>query len=1151
MKKKYIISSAAAILLSVSSYQMGRFHEKTISDEQLIATIKETVKKEVRKQTPHVEQVSAEDDIDAEQIVVKITDSGYVTSHGDHFHYYDGKVPYDAIISEELVMKDPSYVLNDSDIVNEVKDGYIIKVKGQYYLYLKDKNKASNVRSKDDINRQKHGHSAVATPAGSPSVHYQTSDGYVFDPNDVIEDLGDGFLVPHGDHTHYIPKSQLTSAQIAAAMAVLQARGAKTAVPAPIVQPIGYHKPPKVKQPTPTKRVPVAGIDYPTSDGFLFDGTGIQFHTASGIVVKHGHHQHFLPYSGLIGTKWAYLVPASFGGNPTTPSQPAKPVPTKPSDPAKPSEPSEPTPGDEPVITPEIEEKLVYLANLLGIKRSNLKVMNSEKGLIAVWRHGDHDHVYLLSDIVIGKKISTGHDTPEEIEAKRRYISETYGVPLEAIKVKDNFFVFNEPTQQYDPTHIHPFLLPKDLVEVPVVTGDPETDFENELLAIAKHRGMKPTDIRIENGKFVVPHLGPGHGHTHYLNIKAIDGMKAYLSNKLPAITGGYVSGQFDKEAVLAKIKELEAEAETLLSATKPKQYRRVMQALTEFKAGLDELVTNSTAGYLKMLEEFRQTQILGAASELPPVSNLDKLYFALLDDVRSAHIAITEFDKNRFVEQINKAYEAKNAAELHRIQYELAELKRFDSRTNVTAIQYLDYFTSHIASPALSNELREKVAGHIGEIYRILDRKMMEGESFQTLVKNWIATKIEIDIAKVKRQQFEVTIGQNYQGLLNDPHVVKSIQSFIKTFSDDFNYNGSMKVPNAVVEPYGKPLSSDEEPKLPFAPEEPIGPTQPTPDPVVPVQPDPVTPAPSPTPTEGTVSQTEQEVLMKYVWDIQDRILEKYTGKDEEIGLEHIANLMSMLAAIQQANYGQSLDRETFETIKKAIITYATKALGYSVDYPQTSSPTPAQPNPTTPSQPTQPVNPTPAPSPAPTKTPWTQEDMNELLTVTHTIQMQIVDHFEKEEDQYFHIAKLQELLAPIQVNQGRDLSKEDLKAIQASVVAYGKSVLEAPAQPTPADDEPIEDDPFGDEPVDEEPEEPGTPMTPDDQKKTTDLTTEVFQLIWQKFEDKPELFNQYSMELEVIILPIKNGDLLYKEDLETINQELLALKARIEALQ
>ncbi len=39
-----------------------------------------------------------------EQIVIKITDQGYVTTHGDHYRYFNGKVPYDANTSEELLM---------------------------------------------------------------------------------------------------------------------------------------------------------------------------------------------------------------------------------------------------------------------------------------------------------------------------------------------------------------------------------------------------------------------------------------------------------------------------------------------------------------------------------------------------------------------------------------------------------------------------------------------------------------------------------------------------------------------------------------------------------------------------------------------------------------------------------------------------------------------------------------------------------------------------------------------------------------------------------------------------------------------------------------------------------------------------------------
>ncbi len=64
------------------------------------------------------DQVSQKEGIQAKQIVIKITDQGYVTSHGDHYHYYNGKVPFDALFSEELLMKAPNYQPKDQDIVS-------------------------------------------------------------------------------------------------------------------------------------------------------------------------------------------------------------------------------------------------------------------------------------------------------------------------------------------------------------------------------------------------------------------------------------------------------------------------------------------------------------------------------------------------------------------------------------------------------------------------------------------------------------------------------------------------------------------------------------------------------------------------------------------------------------------------------------------------------------------------------------------------------------------------------------------------------------------------------------------------------------------------------------------------------------------------
>ena len=180
-----------------------------------------------------------------------------MTSHGDHFHYYNGKVPYDAIFSEELILRDPflpttairhshtgarwlyyqegwellplsnrsatytecSFVegklpnskkrrlVSDSKRVSK-KLGKLVILVSQVRLYEKGKTVAS------------------LTAGVKPSQGgYRTDDGYVFHPGDVISDTGDGFIVPHGGHYHYIPKSALSAWRIYAALAVLNGGG--------------------------------------------------------------------------------------------------------------------------------------------------------------------------------------------------------------------------------------------------------------------------------------------------------------------------------------------------------------------------------------------------------------------------------------------------------------------------------------------------------------------------------------------------------------------------------------------------------------------------------------------------------------------------------------------------------------------------------------------------------------------------------------------------------------------------------------------------------------------------------------------------------------------------------------------------------------
>ena len=97
-------------------------------------------------------------------------------------------------------MKDPNYQLKDSDIVNEIKGGYVIKVDGKYYVYLKDAAHADKCSlKKKKITRQKQEHSSNhgggsndnAVVAARAQGRYTTDDGYIFNASDIIEDTGD------------------------------------------------------------------------------------------------------------------------------------------------------------------------------------------------------------------------------------------------------------------------------------------------------------------------------------------------------------------------------------------------------------------------------------------------------------------------------------------------------------------------------------------------------------------------------------------------------------------------------------------------------------------------------------------------------------------------------------------------------------------------------------------------------------------------------------------------------------------------------------------------------------------------------------------------------------------------------------------------
>ena len=403
INKKYLAGSAAALILSVCSYELGLYQARTVKENNRVSYIdgKQAAQK-TENLTP--DEVSKKEGINAEQIVIKITDQGYVTSHGDHYHYYNGKVPYDAIISEELLMKDPNYQLKDEDIVSEIKGGYVIKVDGKYYVYLKDASHADNVRTKEEINRQKQEHSQHrerGTSANDGAValarsqgRYTTDDGYIFNASDIIEDTGDAYIVPHGDHYHYIPKSELSASELAAAEAFLSGRSGQSKAPtyrrtnnnsassdvdrwSPSYnnQGSGYTNTNTSNNSSDDSQASQSDEDidrllkqlyalplsqrHVESDGLVFDPAQITSRTARGVAVPHGNHYHFIPYSQMseLEERIARIIPLRYRSNHWVPdSRPEQPSP-QPT--PEPSPSPQPAPNPQPSPSNPIDEKLV------------------------------------------------------------------------------------------------------------------------------------------------------------------------------------------------------------------------------------------------------------------------------------------------------------------------------------------------------------------------------------------------------------------------------------------------------------------------------------------------------------------------------------------------------------------------------------------------------------------------------------------------------------------------------------------------------------------------------------------------------------------------------------------------------------------------
>ena len=951
--KKYIAAGSAVIVsLSLCAYALNQHRSQENKDDNRVSYVDGSQSSQKTENlTP--DQVSQKEGIQAEQIVIKITDQGYVTSHGDHYHYYNGKVPYDAIFSEELLMKDANYQLKDADIINEVKGGYIIKVDGKYYVYLKDAAHADNVRTKDEINRQKQEHVkdnekvssdvAVARSQG----RYTTDDGYVFNPADIIEDTGDAYIVPHGGHYHYIPKSDLSASELAAAKAHLAGKNTQPSQLSYSSTASDNTNQAIEKESTSKPESKVENLQsllkelydspsdqrYSESDGLVFDPAKIISRTPNGVAIPHGDHYHFIPYSKLspLEEKIARMVP--IGGTGSTVSTNEKPHEVASSLGSLPSNPSilnnasstlnkeipstsdgyifnpkdiveetatayivrhgdhfhyipksnqigQPTLPNNGLTTPspslpinpgtsheEHEEdghgfdanriiaedeagfimshgdhnhyffKKDLTADQIKAAQDHLKEANTatpnpahdndhdedhhghhhdedhdhgfdanrvisedEQGF--VMSHGDHNHYFFKKDLTSEQikaaqdHLKTHHDaepvkplakTVESFsrdasdEEKIAYISKTYGVPLEAIRISNGFFVFGNPDQAYDPTHIHPYAVRKEHVRLPLQTGNPELDFLNELYTTALRDGVSPYSLQVENGSFVIPH----GDHNHYIKVQT-KGYEVALKNKIPALQSNYQPGAFDEKAVLEKVDQLLADSRSIYK-DKPIEQRQIELALGQFTENMKKLATNSTAGYLATLDLFDKQYIHIDESVKPTeTSALDKKYQALIDKINTLDTDSYGLPKKDLLVRLQESKLAKDEAGLAAVESQLQALQDFNDRTGVTTVEYIKYFYEHVNDGRLSDELRNKVAQLTWTLYQ--SQSFLKAAELNKLFPSIYQAKQEVEEA-LKAQP---TTAKSSQTVLDTEKVDNqsaktAIYGFLKELYGDF----------------------------------------------------------------------------------------------------------------------------------------------------------------------------------------------------------------------------------------------------------------------------------------------------------------------------------------------------------------------------
>ena len=196
-------------------------------------------------------------------IVGEVFENGYLKKHGDHYHFVYGAPPADAIYEQKT----------SATAISSADDGYVFNPND----IVEENEMGYVVRHGDHFHfiYKNNAQQTIATTLATNSVanEHHEEDGYVFDKKDVVSETETGYVVRHGDHFHFIFKDKQGN---------------------PVVT-TEHHDHEGEHHEHDGEHHDHEGEHHDHDhDGYVFDKKDIVSETAEGYVVRHGDHFHFI-----------------------------------------------------------------------------------------------------------------------------------------------------------------------------------------------------------------------------------------------------------------------------------------------------------------------------------------------------------------------------------------------------------------------------------------------------------------------------------------------------------------------------------------------------------------------------------------------------------------------------------------------------------------------------------------------------------------------------------------------------------------------------------------------------------------------------------------------------------------------------------------